>query len=151
MTPERLWEAFCDHNLDLDPYNLTYTAWQFIDGKKGCDRLASLVRAGIKTATSSLVKIFELDGEELPKEGDYSVIMDSEEDALFIIKNKAVTVNKFRDVDESIAFKEGEGDQTLEYWRRVHEKYFKEQCEEYGIEFSEDMEVLTEEFELIFQ
>ena len=113
MTPERLWEAFCDHNLDLDPYNLTYTAWQFLDGKKGCDRLASLVRAGIKTATSSLVKIFELDGEELPKEG--------------------------------------EGDQTLEYWRRVHEKYFKEQCEEYGIEFSEDMEILTEEFELIFQ
>ena len=151
MTPERLWEAFCDHNLDLDPYNLTYTAWQFLDGKKGCDRLASLVRAGIKTATSSLVRIFELDGEELPKEGDYSVIMDSEEDALFIIKNKSVTVNKFCDVGEDIAYKEGDGDQTLDYWRRVHEKYFREQCEEYGIEFSEDMEVVTEEFELIFQ
>ena len=109
------------------------------------------MRAGIKTATSSLVKIFELDGEELPKEGDYSVIMDSEEDALFIIKNKSVVVNKFCDVGEDIAYKEGEGDQTLDYWRRAHEKYFREQCEEYGIEFSEDMEVITEEFELIFQ
>ena len=60
-------------------------------------------------------------------------------------------VNKFCDVGEDIAYKEGEGDQTLEYWRKAHEKYFREQCEEYGIEFSEDMEVITEEFELIFQ
>ena len=45
MTPERLWEAFCDHNLDLDPYNLTYTAWQFLDGKKRL-RQACFVGAG---------------------------------------------------------------------------------------------------------
>ena len=151
MTPEALWEAFCEHNLDLNPYELTYTAWQFNNGGKGCNRLASLVRAKIKTATSTLKAVFDADGEGIPQVGDYSIIMDTDEDALFIIQNTAVTVNKFSEVGEDIAFKEGEGDQTLAYWQKVHREAFEHDCEELGIEFSEDMEVVTEEFEIIFQ
>ena len=37
------------------------------------------------------------------------------------------------------AFKEGEGDRSLEYWREVHKKFFRECLEEYGLEFSENM------------
>ena len=150
MTAEELWEAFCDHNLDLDPETLYYTVWQFMGGGKGCDRLASLVQAKIKTATSSLYAGFELDGEKVPEVGDYSVILDSEEEPLFIIRDTAVYRKKFSEIDEDFAYKEGEGDQSLEYWRKVHKDFFGKQCEEYGINFSEDTEVLCEEFELVF-
>ena len=41
---------------------------------------------------------------------------------------------------------EGEGDKSLDYWRKVHIKFFEE---EFGDKFNEDMEVLCEEFELV--
>ena len=150
MTAEDLWEAFCDHNLDLDPSTLYYTVWQFMGGERGCNRLAALAQAKIKTATSSLYDCFELDGEKVPEVGDYSIILDSDEEPLFIIQDKEVYVKKFSEIDEDFAFKEGEGDQSLEYWRKVHKDYFGRQCEEYGIEFSEDIKVLCEEFEIVF-
>lgn len=151
LTPEEFWETFCDHNMDLDRSTLSYTVWQFMGGGKGCDRLASLVRANIKTATSSLLALYETYGEELPKADDYSVILDSEEEPLFIIKNKKVEIKKFSEVDADFAYKEGEGDQSLEYWRKVHREYFTEVCRDCGMEFSEDMEVVCEEFEIVFQ
>ncbi len=151
LTPEEFWETFCDHNMDLDRTQMEYTVWQFLGGGKGCDRLASLVRANIKTATSSLYALYELGGEELPKEGEYSIILDSEEEPLFIIKDTKVEIKKFNEIDAEFAFKEGEGDQSLEYWRKVHKEYFTKACEECGIEFSEDMEVVCEEFEIVFQ
>ncbi len=151
LTPEDFWEAYCDHNMDLNREELYYDVWQFLDGAKGCDRLASLVMAGIKTATSSVYATFELDEMKVPEEGDYSIILDSEEVPLFIIRDTKVEVKKFSEVTADFAFKEGEGDQSLEYWRKVHEKYFKQTCEDYGIEFNEDTLILCEEFELIFQ
>lgn len=151
LTPEEFWEAFCDHNMDLNREELYYDVWQFLDGERGCDRLASLCLAGIKTATSSLYESFGLDEMKVPEEGDYSIILSSDEIPLFILKDTKVEIKKFGEVGAEFAFKEGEGDQSLEYWRKVHEEYFRKKCEEYGIEFSEDTLVLCEEFEVVFQ
>ena len=151
LTPEEFWEAFCDHNMDLNKDELYYDVWQFLDGKRGCDRLASLCLAGIKTATSSVYETFEMDEMKVPEEGDYSIILDSDEVPLFIIKDTKVEIKKFCEVDEEFAFKEGEGDQSLENWRKSHKKIFEEKCDEYGIEFSEETLILCEEFEVVFQ
>ncbi len=151
LTPEEFWDAFCDHNMDLNKDELYYDVWQFLDGKRGCDRLASLCLAGIKTATSSVYETFELDDMKVPEVGDYSIILDSEETPLFIIKDINVEIKKFSEIDADFAQKEGEGDQSLESWRKVHEKRFKEKCDEYGIDFSENTLILCEEFEIIFQ
>lgn len=150
MTAEELWEAFCDHNLDLDPTTLHYTVWQFLNGEKGCNRLASLVQAKIKTANSSIYETFALDEEKIPEVGDYAIILDSDEEPLFIIKDTAVYTKKFSEIDEDFAAKEGEGDQSLERWQKIHRERFEKQCEEYGLEFSEDLLLLCEEFELAF-
>lgn len=151
LTPEELWEAFCDHNMDLNREELYYDVWQFLDGARGCDRLASLCLAGIKTATSSIYETFELDEMKVPEEGDYSIILDSEEIPLFIIKDTKVEIKKFSEIDGEFAAKEGEGDQSLESWQKVHKKEFEKKAEEYGIEFSEDTLILCEEFEVVFQ
>ncbi len=151
LTPEEFWEAYCDHNMDLNKEELYYDVWQFLDGAKGCDRLASMCLAGIKTATSSLYEAFELDDVKVPEEGDYSIILDSEEIPLFILRDTKVEIKKFSEVDADFAFKEGEGDQTLEYWQKTKKKYFEKKAEEYGIEFSDDTLIVCEEFEVIFQ
>lgn len=151
LSPEDFWEAFCDHNADLNKDELYYDVWQFLDGERGCDRLASLCLAGIKTATSSVYETFEMDEMKIPEAGDYSIILDSDEVPLFIIKDTKVEIKKFSEVDAEFAEKEGEGDQSLEYWRKAREKYFRKKCEEYGIVFSEDTLILCEEFEVVFQ
>lgn len=51
---------------------------------------------------------------------------------------------RFCDVTEAFARKEGEGDLSLEYWKREHQRFFS--CEGH---FSEDMELIAEEFEVV--
>jgi len=53
LEAEEFWEAFCDHNMDLNKEELYYDVWQFLDGARGCDRLASL---GVDTNAKSTEK-----------------------------------------------------------------------------------------------
>ena len=52
---------------------------------------------------------------------------------------------------EDHAYKEGEGDRSLEYWRRVHKEFFTECMEEAGEEFTPDMDVVLEEFSVVYR
>ena len=88
---------------------------------------------------------------KVPEAGDFSIILDSDEVPLFILKDTNVEIKKFSEVEEEFAAKEGEGDQTLEGWKKIHRKEFEQKCEEYGIEFSENTLILCEEFEVVFQ
>lgn len=51
---------------------------------------------------------------------------------------------RFCDVTEAFARKEGEGDLGLEYWQKEHQRFFIRE----GY-FSENMELIAEEFEVI--
>ncbi len=57
--------------------------------------------------------------------GDYSVILNSSGEAVCIIKTLKVYVTSFNQVSDEHAFKEGEGDRSLEYWRMVHVSFLK--------------------------
>lgn len=88
----------------------------------------------------------------MPKEGEYSVILNSKEEALCIIRTTQVAVVPFYEVSEDHAYKEGEGDRTLTYWKAVHEYFFKKEYETYGLPFDlHDVMVVTEEFELVYK
>lgn len=50
----------------------------------------------------------------------------------------------FCDVTAELARKEGEGDLSLEYWQREHQRFFTREGH-----FSEDMELIMEEFEVV--
>lgn len=124
-----------------------YDAWQFGDD---ADALAALVLNGKKTATSSALCMYEAD-EPLPNENEYSVILDSRDNAVCIIRTTRVYTTSFRDVTPEHAFKEGEGDRSLEYWRKVHRRFFTDELRTAGLEFDEGMAVVCEEFEVVFQ
>ena len=138
MTAEEMWRS-CRINGE-------YQAWSF-GGEP--DKLADLVKNGIKTATCSALVFYENDGEAMPKTGDHSVILDSNGDAVCVIRTKKVYIEEFGRVSEDHAFKEGEGDRTLAYWRQVHEKFFTDELKTIGMSFDKSLKLVCEEFELV--
>lgn len=115
MQASELWNQFVTEHPEYK--NKSYEAWNYgVDP----DELAHLTKDGTKTATTSGHELYALEGEELPKENEYSVILDSNNQAVCIIKTTKVYVVPFNEVTADHAFKEGEGDRTLAYWKKVH-------------------------------
>ena len=145
MTGIELWNRFVEENNLAD---CEYEAWAF---GSDADLLADLVVSGTKTATASAHSLYELENEPLPKAGAYSVILDSKENAVCVIRTTKVAVVPFNEVTAEHAYKEGEGDRSLGYWRKVHESFFAECLREVGLEFSPDMKVVCEEFVVVYK
>ena len=124
-----------------------FEAWAFSEAP---DKLADLVKRGVKTATCSSFDGYEARREAVPKAGDYSVILDSRGSAVCVVKTAKVEIVPFCRVTADHAWKEGEGDRSLDYWRRVHEPFLSGELAEIGRSFSEDVKVVCEEFELIY-
>lgn len=144
MTAEEMWTAYLKQAPNAAS---VYDAWAF---GAHADELARLVIDGKKTATASAYDLYEADGEELPKVDEYSVILDSRRNAVCIIQTVKVSVKPFGSVDAEHAFKEGEGDRSLEYWREIHERLFSEWLKAAGMIFNYDSKVVLEEFRVVF-
>lgn len=145
MTAEELWQAFCT---EKGAAAGEYEAWAFgVDA----DTLAGLVAAGEKTATASAYPLYAVDGEPLPRVGEYSVILDSRDNGVCVIQIQKVSVIPFDQVGAEHARKEGEGDKSLAYWRQVHEEVFRQWMAEAGLEFTWDMGVVCEEFQVVYK
>lgn len=76
------------------------------------DYIAQLVVDGVKTATCSGYMFYEMDNEPLPTTEDYSIILDSNDEPVAIIKTVEVMITPMNEVTESFAFAEGEGDRS---------------------------------------
>lgn len=145
MTGKELWDQFIEERA---PGDHEYEAWAFgVDA----DLLAHLVVTGRKTATASAYALYETEKEPLPAEGAYSVILDGKEQAVCVIRTTKVTVVPFCEVTAEHAYKEGEGDGSLDYWRKVHERFFKECLQAAGLKFTPDMKVVCEEFAVVYK
>lgn len=79
---------------------------------------------GIKTATCSALIFYTLEGKQLPQTGDFNIILDSEGYAVCITKTTNVYVTDFKDVSKEHAFKEGEGNRSLEILEKRAQKVF---------------------------
>ncbi|GAA0123931.1 MAG: ASCH domain-containing protein [Clostridium argentinense] len=128
-----------------------YTVWHFCNDEESANNLAELVLQGIKRGTASLHYWYKEEGEKMPKVDDYSIIINWQGIAKCIIKTTKIEIIPFKDVTERFALIEGEGDKSLNYWRNVHQIYFENELKEIGKEFNEDMEIVFEEFELVYK
>lgn len=148
---DAFWEAFlATLPENARPHLKSFEAWSFGNSSEMADRLLARVLEGVKTATSSLLWSYEAEDEVLPASGDYSVILDGRGIPGAIIRTGEVVVQPFRSVDENLAFDEGEGDQSLSFWRHVHWRFFAEECAEIGKEPGWDMDVVCERFVLVY-
>jgi uncharacterized protein YhfF len=88
------------------------------------DRLVAAIMSGAKTSTSSLMAVYELEGEPLPKVGDLSAVLDSAGRRVAVIEVTEVRVVRLADVDLRHALDEGEGYESVEQWRSGHEEFW---------------------------
>ena len=144
MTAEQMWAEFAAAN---GLQHTDHDAWAFGDDADG---LARLVLEGVKTATASAFPLYELEGDPLPEAGEYSVILDSQEAAVCVIRTERVEIIPFQDVGADHAFREGEGDRSLAYWRQVHETFFTAELAQAGQVFTPDMPVVCETFRKVW-
>ena len=133
MTPQEMWNAYKKINPSMAP-----------------DLLADLVLKGEKTATASTYDLYALEAESLPQEGTFDVILDSQNQAVCIVKIIKVSVQPYNQVSAQHAYKEGEGDKSLTYWRQVHEDFFTDCLGEAGLTFTPESKVVLEEFRKVY-
>ena len=125
---------------------LSVTSWLF-GGIP--DELAQLVKDGVKSATCSLHLFYELEKEPLPKVDDYSIVLNSKDEPVCMIRTSDVKIMPMNEVSQEFAYAEGEGDRTYDHWRKVHIEFFTNELTEIDGEFSEEMLLVCERFELI--
>lgn len=114
------------------------------------NELLSMVLKGKKRATSSSVKSWEIEGSKIPAVGDLSIVTDWKGTPRCVIETTKITILPFKDMTYDICKREGEDD-CLESWRKGHIAFFKGEGKELGYEFNEDLLVVFEDFEVIYQ
>ena len=149
---KRMWEDYLlsigDNPLNTDK---SHTAWNFCDNKQDADELAELVVNGTKRATASLYLSYEYEGEKIPEVGELSVVLNWDGEAQCIIQTIDIELVPYKDVTKEFAATEGEGDKSLEYWKRSHWSYFSREMKAIGLEATEDMIVICEKFEVVYK
>lgn len=128
----------------------TFAAWSFGDTDALADELLELVLAGAKRATTPSVWELEARGEPMPQPGDLHIITDSTGVAQCVLQTVQVTVTPFNEVDAAYARIEGEGDGSLDYWRRTHRAYYERVLADTDHTPQPDMPVVCERFEVVF-
>ena len=145
---QNFWRAFCAENPEVSP-DEPYEVWHFHHRREPSKKLAELVLSGKKRATASLMED-ESDTGAGGIVGGYSVVTDFDGNPQCVVQTTEARRLPFGEVDAEFAFDEGEGDQTLEYWRRAHRKFFIECCGELNIEFDESIMVSCKRFKVLF-
>ena len=133
-------------DLDHDVYDVV----AFGSGPEMATELAELVVAGIKRATAGLVRQFGPDGEPPPILGGYAVLLDGAGRPRAIWRTTEVRVGPLSSVDERLAWDEGEGERTREWWLSAHRRVFGRQAVAEGFRMHDEIETVFERFEVVW-
>lgn len=95
------------------------------------DELTAAVLAGDKTATTSLVVDYVIDGEPLPTVGERLVVFGSDLRPVAIIETTAWRPSTVGLVDDAFAAAEGEGYADARAWRLAHEGFWNTFLDDY--------------------
>ena len=106
-------------------------AFGFADAGPVRDELTAAVLAGEKTATTSLVVDYVIDGARLPTVGERSVIFGSDLQPVAIVETTAWRLWTVGLVDDAFAEAEGEGFADAHAWRVAHEGSWARDLERY--------------------
>jgi uncharacterized protein YhfF len=146
-----LWRAYL-HSIGETPATTskTFDTWAFGDHAALANELVELVLCGEKRATTPSVWELEAADEAQPAPGDFHVVTDAAGIARCVIRTTCVDVVPFNEVDAEYALLEGEGDKSLEFWRRSHWAYYRRVLADTAYQPSPDMSVICQQFEVVF-
>jgi len=122
----------------------------FGDNEIDANTLADLTKKGLKKATSHSLLGFQNRNEKLPKIGDFIVVTNWGGEAQCIVRVTSVKLKPYFSIDTSYAQIEGEGDKSLDYWRKTHWNYYTRELQKFGREPRESMIIICQEFEKVY-
>lgn len=111
---------------------------------------ADLILRGEKRASCSMEYWYSNEGEAMPEVGHLQVVTDWNGNPICIIEITEVSLCKYNEVTADFASAEGEGDKTLDWWRKAHWDFFSKECSELNIQPKEDMLLVLEHFKVVF-
>jgi uncharacterized protein YhfF len=148
---ESFWTDFLESRSAPDDANARfYESFRVGSGDQDAETGAELILTKQKTATSSLLWEYESSGKALPPVGSFSVVENGHRVPVCIVKTTWIEIVRFDDVDAQFAFEYGEGDRTLEGWRKMFWSYYASECAALGREMSPDAPLVCERFRVIF-
>ncbi len=119
-----------------------YTAMSIGGTPALADEGAALILEGNKTATSS--PFWDYPDGRTPFAGALSVLLDGRRRPVAIVETTGVETVRFCDVTEPMAQAYGEGERTLQWWRRVIGDWYRQKAARDGQAFAEDEPILWE-------
>ena len=145
-----LWGDYLDKHLE-HAFADTPLVDYFCNNEQDANECAELVKNGIKRATTHSLLGLQYRKEPLPKIGDFIIVTDWEGQAQCIVRTTKVSLKPFFAIDSEYARREGEGDKSLEYWKKVHWQYYANELEAFERVPRESMIVVCQEFEMVFR
>ena len=145
-----LWGDFLDQHLEY-AFDKEPQVDHFGDSEAVANSCLDLVLKGKKRATSHSLLGMHFRGEPLPRIGDLTIITDWEGTAHCIIRTVQVTLKPLFAITPAYAALEGEGDGSLEYWKKSHWEYYTRELAPFERKPLESMIVVFEVFEKVFQ
>lgn len=146
---ETYWKTYLE-KAALPKDTPLFDVFAFGSGEAMAQELLELVLAGKKRATTGAVASYEYEGIGIPQVGNHSVVTDYAGVPRCIIRTTSATTLPFKDVTWEMAKREGE-DEVMDTWREGHIRYFNMDAEEAGYTFTEDILVVFEDFEVVYQ
>ena len=111
--------------------------------------LLDLIKSGRKRAGTGLLWAYEHDGEPIAATGDIEIVVDHRNQPALITRIVRSEIVAFNEVNAEYAAIEGEGDGSLDYWRKGHWNFFSRECRRIGKEPTKTMPVICNVFEVL--
>jgi len=111
--------------------------------------LLALIRLGRKRAGTGLLWAYEYDRVEIATTGDIEIVIDHSNQPALVTRITSVKVVPYDEITAEYAALEGEGDGSLEYWRKAHWAFFARECARIGRQPDESMPVVCSIFEVL--
>lgn len=145
------WQAYLETLLPESRPADPFVEASFAGPRESTDELLDLYLKGRKTAGSSIKEDFLAAGDPLPRVGNFWILLNSRDEPGCLLRTERIVVHKFYDVPPEIALAEGEGDLSLDHWRRAHQAAYEPHLAEWGLASIADATVMTEYFTLLFK
>ncbi|MCF7505099.1 ASCH domain-containing protein [Vibrio sp. L3-7] len=149
-------QAYLDNYLNSLPTELakqytSFSADYYCADEYNANLCAQLILNGEKRASCGLEYWYTHEGETRPIIGHLQVVTDWNGKPICIVEITSVSSCPYNEVTAEFAAAEGEGDKSLEWWKKAHWNFFSRECEELKITPSEDMMLMLEHFKVVYK
>lgn len=114
------------------------------------EQVFELIRSGDKTGTFTLPWLVEQTGDPTPQGGDAIILVSFDGTPKILLRLTEIEMVAFGDITEAHTAVDGSPVRALEVWKPLHTTYWNERLQPFGLGVCDDMPVLVEKFEVLY-